>query len=172
MLWLEKITWYDFSSLTFTEACSVASHVSCPGGCSMYIWILLLSDGMLYKYHLRPSDLMWHLRAVFFYSVWMILRESQLPGLWVNVECAEQIPKVLGLTTSSPCSLTPPLQSYVYLGHPSLLRNPGGCTLRMEASVGDHLPHGSGYLVTWPWSLRPDSRVTVRVHREDDTVQV
>ena len=58
----------------------------------------------------------------------------------------EQTPKGLNITTSSPQSFTPPLQTHAYLGHRSLLRCLGGCTLRKEPSAGVPAPG--------PWILR------------------
>ena len=81
------------------------------------------------------------------------LRESQLPGLWINVEC-----------TSSPCSLTTPLQSYVCLGHPSLPRNLGGCTQDRGFSWGP--PRRIWILGDLTLVLEPDGRVTIGVHRQ------
>ena len=57
----------------------------------------------------------------------------------------EQTPKGLNITTSSPQSFTPPLQTHAYLGHRSLLRCLGGCTLRKESSAG--------VLARGPWML-------------------
>ena len=52
----------------------------------------------------------------------------------------EQTPKGLNITTSSPQSFTLPLQTHVYLGHRSLLRCLGGCTLRKEPSARVPVP--------------------------------
>ena len=57
----------------------------------------------------------------------------------------QQTPKGLNITTSSPQSFTPPLQAHAYLGHRSLLRCLGGCTLRKESSAG--------VLAPGPWIL-------------------
>ena len=57
----------------------------------------------------------------------------------------EQTPKGLNITTSSPQSFTLPLQTHVYLGHRSLPRCLGGCSLRNEASAGVPAPD--------PWIL-------------------
>ena len=97
------------------------------------------------------------------------LRERQLPGLWISVECAEQTPKGLYLTLSSPEAS--PLPSCV--PGTSL---PAEVSRRLHSREGGFSwgpqPRGSGYLVTWPWSLRPDGRVTIRVCGANETVQV
>ena len=85
-------------------------------------------------------------------------RESQLPGLWISVECTEQTPKALCLTTSSLRSFTSPLQNHAHLGHPSLLRCLWGCTLRKEASAGDPSPMD---LDTWWLYPGPRGQIVV-----------
>ena len=84
------------------------------------------------------------------------LRECRLPGCGLEWKVPEKTPKCLSLTTSSSWSFTPPFQAHAYLGHHSLLRCLGGCTLRKEASVGDP---STRTLDTWwlypgPWGQR------------------
>ena len=95
-------------------------------------------------------------------STWnQSLRESQLPGLWISVECAEQTPKALCLTTSSPrkLHLSPPEscvpETPLPVEVPRRLHSQEG-----SFSWGPQ-PRGSGYLVNWPWSSWPDGRVIV-----------
>ena len=51
-----------------------------------------------------------------------------------------------------PQSPTPHLQTHPNLGHCSLRRGLGGCTLRKEASAGDASTRGPEYLMTSSWS--------------------
>ena len=60
-----------------------------------------------------------------------------------------------------PQSSTHPLQTYPSLGPGSLLWGQGVCALRKEASAGDASTRGPEYLVTSPWSPRPESQATI-----------
>ena len=80
------------------------------------------------------------------------LRNSWLPGLWIRVECAWANTWGLKYHYFFPPKLYPSPPDSGLLGHRSLRRGLGGCTLMKEASAGDASTRGPEYLVTSPWS--------------------
>ena len=89
------------------------------------------------------------------------LGESQLPGLRIRLDCAWANSQEFRSHYFFPKSSTPPAQTHPSLGHGSLLRGQGVCTLRKEASAGDASTRGPEYLVTSPWSPRPEGQATI-----------
>ena len=102
-------------------------------------------------------------------STWnQSFRERWLPELWISVECAWANTQDLVFHYFFPLKphLSPPESCVPGTSLPAEVPR------RLHSQEGSFSwgpqPHGSGYLVTLPWSSWPDSRVTVdRASREN-----